>query len=256
MIEWRDSWYWPQGATRTLHIYLPDWYYDSQERLPVTYFFDGRDLFNDKEATYGRSWRLKRFLDRWEKPMIVVGLGCSDKDSERLCEYSPYSKGTSGDRVQGLGEETYRWLIRDVKPAIDAQYRTWSHREATGIIGSSAGGLMSLYGTICHNAVFGKAGALSAGIRFSRRNLFRDLNACEISPDTRVFMSWGEYEAGRIFDYGDTAESRATLQLGHALSSRGAAVMTHYVRGGRHRVADWERQVPRMMDFLWLDRRW
>ncbi len=256
MIVWRDSWYWPQGGTRTLHIYLPDWYYDSNERLPVTYFFDGHNLFYDEYATYGRSWRLQRFLDRWEKPMIVVGLECSHEGDNRLSEYNPYKTRIRGKLEDGLGEQTFLWIERDIKPAIDAQFRTWSHREATGIIGSSMGGLMSLYGTICHNSTFGKAGALSSATRFYRRNLLRDLATAHISPDTRVFMSWGEHEAGRFYGPQDSAESRASLELAEALEARGAAVMAHYVHGGKHREADWERQVPRMMDFLWLDRRW
>lgn len=256
MIVWRDSWYWPHGGKRTLHIYLPDWYYDSTERLPVTYFFDGHNLFYDEHATYGRSWRLQRFLDRWQKPMIVVGLECSHEGEDRLIEYNPYKARVNGHLVEGLGERTFEWIERDVKPAIDAQLRTWPHREATSIIGSSMGGLMSLYGTVCHNHVFGKAGALSTGTRFYRRDLMRDLITSPISPDTRVFMSWGEHEAGRVYGPDDTAESRSTYELANALEERGAAVMAHYVRGGRHREADWERQVPRMMDFLWLDRRW
>ncbi len=256
MIVWQDSWYWPHGSNRTLHIYLPDWYYDSDERLPVTYFFDGHNLFYDEHATYGRSWRLLRFLDHWEKPMIVVGIECSHEGESRLVEYNPYTARIAGQTVPGLGEQTFLWLEKDVKPSIDAQFRTWAHREATGIIGSGMGGLMSLYGAICHNRVFGKAGALSTGVRFNSRNLLRDLRGCEISPDTRVFVSWGEYEAGRVYDDGTTAESRATDDLAQAFEERGAAVMEHFVRGGRSREADWERQVPRMMSFLWLDRRW
>lgn len=256
MIVWRDAWYWPHGGTRTLHIYLPDWYYDSTERLPVTYFFDGHNLFYDEYATYGRSWRLQRFLDRWEKPMIVVGIECSHHGDDRLIEYNPYQARVRGRTEQGLGEETFQWIEHDIKPAIDSQFRTWSHREATALIGSGLGGLMSLYGTICHNYTFGKAGALSTGIRFYHRELVRDLNTSEVSPDTRVFLSWGEYEAGRVYDDGTTAESHATEDIASGLIDRGAAVMQNYVRGGRQREADWERQVPRMMDFLWLDRRW
>ena len=239
-----------------LHIYLPDWYYDSDERLPVTYFFDGHNLFYDEYATYGRSWRLRRFLDRWEKPMIVVGLECSHDGDDRLLEYCPYRRRAGGRLVDGLGEQTFQWIVHDVKPSIDAQFRTWAHREATGIIGSNMGGLMSLYGVICHNDVFGKAGALSTGVRFYRRELMLDLTTSTVSPDTRVFMSWGEHEAGRIFGPDDTAESRAIREVGDAFAERGAAVMTQFVSGGRHREADWERQVPRLMDFLWLDRRW
>ncbi len=264
VIVWQDCWYEPHKSNRLLHICLPDWYYDSNERLPVMYFFDGHNLFFDEHATYGRSWRLERFLARWEKPMIVVGMECSHKGNERLSEYNPYDRRLFGRHAEGLGEETMQWVIRDVKPAIDQQFRTWGHREATGIAGSSMGGLMSLYGVICHNETFGKAAALSGGIRFSRRDLLRDLTTATVSSDTRVFISWGEREAGRLYSHDgepgdpawDSAEARATHIIGDRLCERGAAVMTHYQPGGRHREADWERQLPRLMDFLWLDRSW
>lgn len=196
--------------------------------------------------------------------MIVVGIECSHNGDERLSEYNPYPKRLFGRQYEGLGEQTLQWLALEVKPAIDAQFRTWGHREATGIAGSSLGGLMSLYGVICFNEVFGKAAALSTGLRFTRCELMRDLSTARVSPDTRVFLSWGEQEAGRLYRRNgepgdpawDSAEARATHAIADALGERGVATKTHFQPGGRHREADWERQVPALMDFLWLDRSW
>lgn len=232
MIEWHDMWYWPQRKSCTLHVYVPDWYYDSDDRLPVMYFFDGNNLFLDAHATYGRSWRLARFLDRWEKPLIVVGIDC------------PHD-----------GEETFQWLVGDVKRMIDAHYRTWPHREATGIAGAGDGGIMSLYGAICHNAAFGKAAVLSAGVRFKRKELMRDLRSSVISPDTRIYLGWGERESGRLYADGSSAEEHATYAIANALGDCGVTTMTYCQPGGAHNEAHWERQVPQFMDFLWLDRR-
>ena len=46
---------------RMLHIYLPD---DAKknEKFPVLYMFDGHNLFVDEDATYGKSWGMKRNL--------------------------------------------------------------------------------------------------------------------------------------------------------------------------------------------------
>ncbi|MBQ9166319.1 MAG: hypothetical protein IJX71_05275 [Oscillospiraceae bacterium] len=63
MIVKRDWIYTPNGKNRPLHIYLPDDYDASEERYPVMYFFDGHNLFFDEDATYGKSWGLKTFLD-------------------------------------------------------------------------------------------------------------------------------------------------------------------------------------------------
>ena len=75
MIIKRDFSYY--GVNRPLHIYLPENYDSTQERYPVMYFFDGHNLFYDADATYGKSWGLKNFLDGWDKNMIVVGMECS-----------------------------------------------------------------------------------------------------------------------------------------------------------------------------------
>lgn len=57
-----------------LHIYLPNGYWESNERYPVVYFFDGQNLFYDSDATFGHSLGLKGFLDGWWKKLIVVGI--------------------------------------------------------------------------------------------------------------------------------------------------------------------------------------
>ena len=83
MIVKRDFIYTPKGKNRPLHIYLPDDYAFSGEHYPVMYFFDGHNLFFDQDATYGKSWGLKDFLDGWDKKIIVVGIECGHEGEER-----------------------------------------------------------------------------------------------------------------------------------------------------------------------------
>ena len=162
MVIKRDIWYTPTQKMRRLHIYLPDSYDYTQERYPVMYFFDGHNLFYDEDATYGTSWGLKGFLDHWNKPMIVVGIECGHEGEERLNEYCPYHVGKGFlSRVQGIGDDTIRWMIDDLKTMIDRDYRTCPFRECTGIAGSSMGGLMALFASIRYNQWFSKAACLS-----------------------------------------------------------------------------------------------
>ncbi len=44
---------------RLLHIYIPDDIKEG-ERFPVMYMFDGHNLFFDSDATYGKSWGIKK----------------------------------------------------------------------------------------------------------------------------------------------------------------------------------------------------
>ena len=49
MIIKRDFIYSPKGANRPLHIYLPDNYFETEDRYPVMYFFDGHNLYSDED---------------------------------------------------------------------------------------------------------------------------------------------------------------------------------------------------------------
>ena len=258
MVIYHEMYYPPADATRLLHIYLPRDYDASQERYPVMYMFDGHNLFFDERATYGKSWGLLSALDAWEKPMIVVGMECSHEGQSRLDEYGPYARTILGHKIKPMGELTFQWIINDVKPWVDAAFRTWAHREATGIAGSSMGGIMSLYGVIVHNDIFGKAACLAAGAHWNERPVMRDLRLASINPDTRVYLSWGEDEKGRVTAGADpatdSAEAKAAARITAELEKRGARTMTYFQAGGRHCEASWEQQNRRWLDFLWLDR--
>ncbi|EFQ57685.1 alpha/beta hydrolase [Streptococcus downei] len=252
MIEYYDAYFPAINQTRKLHIYLPDDYYDSENSYPVTYFFDGQNLFFDQMATYGKSWGLYDFLENWPKKMIVVGLECGHQGNERLSEYSPYDIDSDffGGHVDGRGKETMEWLVNDVKPYIDSHYRTYPFREATGIAGSSMGGLMVIYALARYNAVFSKAACLSSAIL---GNLEADVRASSIDSDTRIYLSWGSQEAGP--SQGGKWESRAAranLSIETAFQEQKATTYVYCQDGGRHQEADWEKQVPIFMDFLWM----
>ena len=97
---------------RTVHLYLPDDYGGSEERYPVIYMYDGHNLFFDKDATYGKCWGLKEFLDAYQRKFIVVGVECNHEGHKRLDEYSPYSFRLLGMSIHGEGKEYMDWLVQ------------------------------------------------------------------------------------------------------------------------------------------------
>ncbi|MBO5129910.1 MAG: alpha/beta hydrolase [Oscillospiraceae bacterium] len=258
MIIKRDFNYTPKGKNRPLHIYLPDDYHDTGERYPVMYFFDGHNLFTDEDATYGKSWGMKEFLDHWGKKMIMVGIECGHEGQERLSEYLPYpaNKGSRFEIFEPTGEATMDWIVNEIKPFIDREYRTIPFRECTAIGGSSMGGLMALYAVAHYNRWFSKGACVSSAIGFCMRPLMSDLRKSAISPDTRIYLSWGTREAWGVKD--PDREDRSSKTYGwnkrvadHA-ESLGAAVKLHCQVGAGHCEADWEKLVPTFMDFLWM----
>ncbi len=252
MVVKEQFWFEPAGEHRTLHIYLPDGYEGSTERYPVMYFFDGHNLFFNEDATYGKSWGLKEYLDGWKKKMIIVGVECSHHGTDRLSEYCPYPTYMFGENITGEGKQTMNWMVYVLKPYIDRTYRTYAHREATGICGSSMGGLMALYAAVAFNAVFSKAGCISSAIGIVREPLFAEIENAVISSDTRIFLSWGENECGKVPNpewEGWTAENnRGAAKL---LDRKGTVNRLYFQKDGNHCEASWELQLPLFMPFLW-----
>lgn len=256
MIIKRDIWFSPTQKNRKLHIYLPDTYEQTTENYPVMYFFDGHNLFSDEDATYGKCWGLRKFLDQWDKPLIVVGMECGHEGDERLNEYLPYHVNRGPfSRFEGIGDATVRFMLEELKPMIDREYRTYPFRECTAIGGSSMGGLMSLYAVIRYNQWYSKAACLSSSVYACMPALLGDLNRSAISPDTRVYLSWGTREAHGVKDEWQEDTSSYTYRNNRAISNKlesyGAITQLYCQVGGAHCEADWEKQVPGFMEFLW-----
>ena len=257
MIVKHDFVYTPKGTNRPLHIYLPDDYGYSGERYPVMYFFDGHNLFLNEDATYGKSWGLKEFLDTWEKRMIVVGIECGHDGEERLSEYLPYPAVGYFGQFEPWGEKTMDWIVHEIKPMIDREYRTMPFRECTAIGGSSMGGIMSLYAAVCYNRWFSKAACVSPAMHFCMKPLLEDLKQCDIDPDTRFYLSWGTKEAKKL---NVNREDRTSLtyrchkKVEKQLIKRNTSVTLYCQIGGKHCEADWEKQIPIFMDYLWTNR--
>lgn len=235
-----------KNENRTLHIYLPDDYYESDEYYPVCYYFDGHNLYNDEDATYGKSWGLRDFLDSYNKKFIVVGMECTHIGKERLDEYCPYDLSESWlGTLKGYGRDTMEWIINDIKPFIDDNYRTMPFRETTMIAGSSMGGLMSLYAAIHHNIYFSKAACLSPSSMICEDILIDEIRNNELSEDTRIYISAGTNELRGHKDY-------SNIRIENELRERNLITLRILYEGYGHCEADWEKQNKTYMDFLWF----
>lgn len=240
----------PLNKERTIHLYLPQNYEDSSERYPVLYMYDGHNLFRDEDATYGKAWGFEDFLDCYDKPFIMVGIECDHEGENRLSEYCPYRLPQSHfGPLNGYGDVFMNWVVHELKPYIDQQYRTIPFRECTMIGGASMGGLMALYSIVRFNRFFSKAACLSSSISLCTEQLEQEISENEICSDTRVYLSWGSKECrGKA---GMEAAYRRHEKLAGLLNGYGASTLLNPVAGGRHCEADWEKQIPEFMDYLW-----
>ena len=256
MLIKQDFYFHALGANRPLHIRVPDF---GEPPFPVMYFFDGHNLFRDEDATYGKSWGLDAYCVGWNKPMIIVGMECAHEGNLRLSEYLPYGSGYGWLRgIEPLGENTMQALIYELKPYIDSVFPTIPFRECTGIGGSSMGGLMAAYALVRYNQYISKAACLSPSIGSVSGKLWHDMNTLPLSPDSRIYLSWGTMEGyGGVKNPWEEDRSswlyKTCRTTGNKIVNAGGAARLYCQIGGRHCEADWEKQIPIFMPFLWQE---
>lgn len=143
------------GNSRPLHVYLPRSYdREPGRRYPVLYAHDGQNLFLGQGPFGG--WRMDEALDALigagrMREVIVVGVG---NTPARMSEYIP-------DEDEGRASRYGRFLCEELKPWVDQNLRTLTGPAETGLLGSSLGGLVSVYLAWERPEVFGRAGSLS-----------------------------------------------------------------------------------------------
>ncbi len=233
---------------RTVYVYVPDSAQkDPEARFPVLYMFDGHNVFFDKDATYGKSWGMKEFMEQSGTPLIIVAVDCNHHPNNgRLSEYSPFTfEDERLGFIRGRGRTTMEWMVNTLKPMIDRKYPTIPDREATYIAGSSMGGLMSLYAVLKYNDVYSRAACLSPSIWFATRRLDRFIRESVVSSDTVIYMDYGSREMGN-----HAAMRRQFAHVTTLLMEKNIWLTSRIVPNGDHCEACWEEQLPFFINTL------
>jgi predicted alpha/beta superfamily hydrolase len=121
---------------------------------------------------------MEQFFIQNKQSSIVVGL---ETTFERMSELTPFSNPQYGG---GKGDLYVDFIVNNVKPYIDARFRTKSDRDNTGIAGSSLGGLLSFYAGLKRQEIFGKVGVFSPSFF-----LFHFFYNCDSSSHLNIIIT-------------------------------------------------------------------
>ena len=183
---------------RTVRLYLPPGYATSTKRYPVLYMHDGQNLF-DAATAYAGEWGVDETLNELAKTkgleLIVVGI--DNGGDKRMTELNPWDFECLG---KGEGAQYMDFIVKVLKPQIDATYRTLPGREATGIMGSSMGGLISQYAILQYPQVFSKAGIFSPAY-WPGMAMFDMTAKQRPAADARLAFYMGGQEGSAVADY-------------------------------------------------------
>lgn len=232
---------------RDLVVYLPPGYLEQSTRhFPVLYLQDGQNLFDGATSFIpGQYWQVGQTADQCIlsgtlEPLLIVGVY---NTKVRVREYTPTQVPKLGG---GRADRYAKFLLEEVKPFVEREYRTLTGPQHTGIGGSSLGGLVSLYLGLKHPDVFGKIAALSPAVWWNRRVLHRIVRSLRIEPRPHIWMDIGTREGASIVR--DVEQFRdVLLEKGWRLNQD---LRCERVEGAEHNEAAWAQRVGPFLQFL------
>jgi predicted alpha/beta superfamily hydrolase len=231
-----------------LIVYLPPMYEaEGERRFPVLYMQDGQNLF-DPETSFiqGNYWRMGETADTLTEagaiePLIIVGI--YNSGVKRIDEYTPVEdKRLGGGQADAYG----RMLVQELRPYIDAQYRTLPGAGNCGMGGSSLGGLVTLYLGLRYPTVFSRLAVMSPSVWWRNRTILKTVAALTKKPELRIWLDIGTKESTRA-----VPDARA---LRDGLIEKGWRLEVDLAyfeaEGAEHTESAWAERVAPMLRFL------
>lgn len=248
---------------RHVDVWLPPGYYNTpSQHYPVIYMHDGQNLFDPALSYAGVDWgidtTITQLMQHEQLPgLIVVGIWNSP---ERLREYmparmlfAPHHRMQLSQFVRQYGgpplsQHYLAFLVTELKPLIDATYRTRPDQRHTFVMGSSMGGLISLDAITEYPHIFGGAGCVSIHWPIGRHELVEYFGAVLPHPaDHKLYFDYGTEGVDSTYEpfqhHMDALLLRAGYQPDHDW-------MTCRYDGADHNEAAWRERVHVPLRFL------
>ncbi|HEY1033922.1 MAG TPA: alpha/beta hydrolase-fold protein [Pseudoxanthomonas sp.] len=251
-------------AARNVDVWLPPGYDEATAtRYPVLYMHDGQNVFDPSTSYTHVDWGVDEAMTRLianghARAAIVVAVWNTPK---RLQEYMPRRAITGDTFVPTPGDPPFptsdivaddylTFLVTELKPFIDAQYRTLTGPADTSVMGSSMGGLISAYAVLEYPDVFGGAGCVSTHWPIAGGIVEGYLAQHLPAPGGNRFY----------FDYGteaiDAQYEPYQQRIDGVMRARGyrpgADLLSHRYLGATHNEAAWRARIEVPLMFLLL----
>lgn len=238
LTDWTalDSAAW--GAPINYRVYTPP-QYDTLAQLPVLYVTDGNDFSKEREGAM---------------PVVLDNLIADEKITPVMAVFidarnakNPSDNQRETQLIQ-RSEAFAKFITSELIPIIDAQYHTHATREGRVLVGTSYGGVFSIFAGLEYPDVFGNLALFSPAYWVldspaGRMSQFvRDALSKKSSTPTKIFMSGGipDWDVGKL-------EPRAKL-----FRDRGDAIQLFHSQEG-HSWGAWSGLMDEMLEYFFAN---
>lgn len=256
--------------SRDVMVWLPE-DYSPTKKYAVVYMHDGQMLF-DKNISWNRqSWNVDSVANAVQKdgrtrPFIVVGI--NNHPEGRLFDYMPRKALDyipENDTLLAkykledfIADNYLKFITQELKPFIDKNYSTLPDRNNTFIMGSSMGGLISMYAICEYPEVFGGAGCLSTHTPLVITNAPAEVPVWSKAFRDYLYDNLPEVNSHLIYmDCGDKTIDEGYIPLQKQIDELFAAkgwdnehFMTKFFPGHAHDENSWESRLHIPLEFL------
>ena len=245
---------------RNVDVWLPAGY-SKNKKYAVVYMHDGQNLFNPNESSGGVDWGVDETMTRLIaedkiEEAIVVGIWNTPK---RVIEYAPQKaydivnrkniKNSSLATPQKAESEDYlKFIVTELKPFIDANYSIKTDRINTFIMGSSMGGLISLYAASEYPQIFGGAGCLSTHFPLGDGVMLEYMKKHLPAPKThKIYFDYGTLTLDAQYEPYQKSADKIMKRKGYR---QGVNWITRKFEGEEHSEKSWRKRVDIPITFF------
>ncbi|MDD5150550.1 MAG: alpha/beta hydrolase-fold protein [Flavobacterium sp.] len=259
--------------SRNVEIWLPPSYETTpNKKYPVLYMHDGQVLFERGRGFSGEEWEVDEMMTKLIKEgkireAIVVGIWNTSKRFREYQPNKPFENLKEGDKklresldeeFNGgpLADEYLKFIVEELKPFVDANFRTLIDKKNTFMMGSSMGGLITIYAKAQYPEVFGSVACLSTHFPVSLKQNNPEIPSLIIDY---LKSSLPKSKNNRIyFDYGtetlDSWYNPYQKQMDEVMKLKGYILgknwETRKFEGAEHSEVSWRKRLDIPLLFL------
>ena len=255
--------------SRNIDVWLPEGY-NSVKKYNVVYIHDGQMLFDSTQTWNKKEWKVDEVFGQLMKDKIIeesIIVAIWNIGSDRISEYFPnkiYTKLEEKTKTKltenyfngktANGDNYLKFLVNEVKPYIDQYFSTLSDMHHTFMMGSSMGGLISIYAISEYPNVFGGVACLSTAwlssiepnyeipaaiFEYLKKNIASSL-------DHKIYMDYGSGESDKNYEM--TQEFVDLIALGKGFNNYN--YMSIVYEKAIHDENSWSQRLNVPVEFL------
>jgi predicted alpha/beta superfamily hydrolase len=253
---------------RNVDVWLPPNYTPSK-RYAVLYMHDGQMLFDPKSTWNKQAWQVdviaaKLMAENKVRDFIIVGIWNNGKQRhteyypEKFLPHLPQEKRDEFIKLalngKSLADAYLRFIVEELKPAIDKRYSTVREPTGTFVMGASMGGLISAYALLEYPLVFGAAAAMSPHwiAVYGRNDIFPDAALAYMKAKLpaagklKLYMDRGTIELDEQYDIVQPKIDALIKERGHVPPN----IVSRVFEGAGHNETAWRERLEIPLLFL------